>query len=175
MNVTVTKTNAFLIAGLLIFIAAITRIIPHPFNFTAIGAIALFSGATFKDKRWAYILPFIAMIITDTYIGFHFSILPVYACFALSVALGTLIKNKPNAFNVIGLSLISSTIFFLVTNLPIWYADMSLYPISWSGTMESYTMALPFFTNQIAGDLFYSGLFFGVYHILEKSRKIAFS
>ena len=126
MNVTVTKTNAFLIAGLLIFIAAITRIIPHLSISLRLEQSLCFPSATFKDKRWAYF--FLHRHDNHRYIyhsDFTFSILPVYACFALSVALGTLIKNKPNAFNVIGLSLISSTIFFLVTNLPIWYADMS--------------------------------------------------
>ncbi|HRH67025.1 MAG TPA: hypothetical protein PLU53_12055 [Bacteroidia bacterium] len=175
MNGNQNKTNALLIAILLIVIAAITRMIPHPFNFTAIGAIALFSGATFRDKRFAYLLPFTAMILTDLYLGFHFSILPVYGCFALTVALGTTLKNQPKLLPVAGLSILSSIIFFLVTNLPIWYADMSLYPLSWTGTMESYTMALPFFGNQIVGDLFYTGAFFGIYHVVEKSRKIAFS
>lgn len=172
MNGNSNKTSALLIASLLILIAAITRLIPHPFNFTAIGAIALFSGATFKDKRLAYLLPFTAMILTDLYLGLHFSILPVYGSFAIAVALGTLIRKQPRILSVSALSIVSSVIFFLITNLPIWYADLSLYPMTWNGTMESYTMAIPFFGNQLIGDLFYTGIFFGVYHLLEKSRKI---
>ena len=174
MNGNQPNSNSFLIACILIIVAAISRLIPHPFNFTAIGAIALFSGVTFKDKRFAYLLPFTAMILTDIYLGFHFSILPVYGCFAIAVALGTTIKNQPRILPLAGLSLLSSILFFLVTNLPIWYSDMSLYPITWAGTLQSYTMALPFFGNQVIGDLMYSTVF-GVYHAFQKSRKIAFS
>ena len=175
MNGNQPNSNSFLIACILIIVAAISRLIPHPFNFTAIGAIALFSGVTLKDKRFAYLLPFTAMILTDIYLGFHFSILPVYGCFAIAVALGTTIKNQPRILPLAGLSLLSSILFFLVTNLPIWYSDMSLYPITWAGTLQSYTMALPFFGNQVIGDLMYSTVFFGVYHAVQKSRKIAFS
>ena len=66
--------NTFLPVVLLIILAAITRFIPHPFNFTAVGAMALFSGANFKDKRFAFLMPIAVMLITDLFLGFHFSI-----------------------------------------------------------------------------------------------------
>lgn len=155
-----------LLAIILIVLAAITRFIPHPFNFTAVGAMALFSGANFRDKRYAFLLPIFVMLITDIIIGFHFSMLPVYACFAFTVWIGTRIKNNKNVVTIFGGSLFSSLIFFLITNLPFWYADQSLYPLSIEGTMQSYRMAIPFFKNQIFGDLFYNSVLFGVYNLL---------
>lgn len=165
--------NTFLPVAFLIVLAAITRFIPHPFNFTAIGAMALFSGANFKDKRFAYLMPIGVMLLTDWFLGFHFSILPVYACFAFTVWMGTRISNKQNAGIVAGSSLISSIVFFLVTNLPLWYLDQHLYPMTMQGTLQSYTMALPFFSNQVIGDLFYNGLLFTVYHVVVlKNKKV---
>ncbi|MBP6531745.1 MAG: hypothetical protein KA285_00600 [Bacteroidia bacterium] len=166
------KTN-FLPVAILIVLAAITRFIPHPFNFTAIGAMALFSGANFKDKRLAYLMPIAVMFITDLFLGFHFSILPVYACFAFTVFMGTKIASKQNVANVAITSIASSIVFFLVTNLPFWYLDQHLYSMNLQGTILSYSMALPFFTNQILGDLFFNGVLFSVYHlVILKSSKV---
>lgn len=166
------KAN-FLPAAILIVLAAITRFIPHPFNFTAIGAMALFSGANFKDKRFAYLMPIAVMFITDLFLGFHFSILPVYACFAFTVFMGTKIASKQNVASVGITSIASSIVFFLVTNLPFWYLDQHLYSMNLQGTLQSYGMALPFFTNQILGDLFFNGVLFSVYHmVILKSSKV---
>lgn len=155
------------IAALILF-AVISRLMPHPFNFTAIGALALFCGSVFTNKKLAFIVPAIAMLVTDAMIGFHASMIPVYLCFSLAVLIGIKMIKQVSMITVPAASIISSIVFFLVTNLPFWYADLSLYPLNWKGTMESYTAALPFFANQIAGDLFYSATFFGAYILLKQ-------
>ncbi|MCX6275511.1 MAG: hypothetical protein NTV09_09925 [Bacteroidetes bacterium] len=155
------------IAALILF-AVISRLIPHPFNFTAIGALALFCGSVFTNKKLAFVVPALAMLATDAMIGFHASMIPVYLCFSFAVLIGIKMIKEINLITVPTASIISSIVFFLVTNLPFWYADMSLYPLSWQGTMESYTAALPFFANQMAGDLFYSATFFGAYVVLRQ-------
>jgi len=172
MKELIRKYQSVIFAVALIVVAAITRFIPHPFNFTAVGAMALFSGAVIKDKRFAFLLPVAVMFFTDLFLGFHFSILPVYACFAFTVWMGIKISNRQNAFSIGSASIVSSVIFFLVTNLPVWYLDQGLYPVSIQGTLQSYTMALPFFQNQILGDLFYNALLFGVYHLVGKQSRI---
>jgi hypothetical protein len=142
----------------LMIIAAVTRFIPHPFNFTAIGAIALFGGATISDKRLAFLLPLVVMFITDLFIGFHNVMIPVYACFAFTVLLGTFIKHKQTVKTIAAASIFSSVIFFLVTNLPFWFR--ARYPHTFAGAIESYTLSLPFLANQVAGDLFYNAVLF---------------
>ena len=112
MNQTKNISPQFTAGIVLIVLSAITRLIPHPFNFTAVGAMALFSGANFKDKRIAFLMPVIVMFLTDLIIGFHFSILPVYTCFAFTVWLGTRIKNKQNFVPIVITSLVSSVVFF---------------------------------------------------------------
>jgi hypothetical protein len=158
----------YLIIALLIVLAVITRLMPHPFNFTAIGALALFSGSVIPNKKFAFLVPVTAMLIGDAIIGFHASMIPVYICFIATVWIGMTMVKQINVISVPTGSITSSILFFLVTNLPFWYADISLYPLTWQGTIESYTMALPFFANQLAGDLFYSTVLFGVYALLRQ-------
>ena len=158
----------YLIVALLIIFAMITRLMPHPFNFTAIGALALLCGSVIENKKFAFIIPVSVMLLTDALIGFHSSMIPVYLCFAATVWLGmTMIKNI-NLISVPAASILSSILFFLVTNLPFWYADISLYPLTLQGTLQSYTAGLPFFGNQVAGDLFYSATLFGAYYIVKQ-------
>ncbi len=164
-------SGSFVLALVLIVVAAVTRFIPHPFNFTAIGAIALFSGAVVKDKRLAFLIPISVLLFTDMILGFHFSMLPVYTCFAFTVFMGIFIKNKQNIFSIAFASLVSSLVFFLITNLPFWYWELGLYPMTISGTMESYKMAIPFFKNQLVGDLFYNSMLFGFFYLGIKKTK----
>jgi len=153
---------------LLMILAVITRLVPHPSNFTAIGALALFSGSVIPNKKLAFLVPILAMLVGDAIIVFHASMIPVYICFVATVWLGMKMVKNINLFSVPAASITSSLLFFLVTNLPFWYADISLYPLTWEGTVESYTAALPFFGNQLAGDLFYCTILFGTYSLLRQ-------
>jgi hypothetical protein len=149
----------------LMIIAAFTRLIPHPFNFTAIGAIALFGGANIQDKRLAFLLPLLVMFGTDLFIGFHRVMIPVYSCFALTVLLGIFIQQRQNVKTIGTASILSSVVFFLVTNLSFWYGIR--YPHTFAGAMESYTLSLPFLANQVAGDLFYNAVLFLAFALVK--------
>jgi hypothetical protein len=165
-----TKISPFIIAVILLIIfAGISRFIPHPYNFTAVGAIALFAGANIREKKLAFLVPILVLFITDLFLGMHSSLIPVYFCFAFTVGLGILIRNNQHVLSVIGTSLISSVVFYLITNLPFWYLDLKLYPMTLSGTIQSYQAALPFFKNQLLGDLFYNLLIFSVYSLSLKT------
>jgi hypothetical protein len=167
------KTNnlPFFAITAIVIITIASRFIPHPFNFTAIGAIALFSGAVIRDKRYAFLIPLFILFLTDLIIGFHFSMLPVYGCFMFTVWMGTTIKNSLKVKSILFSSLISSMVFYLVTNLPFWYLDLQLYPMTLSGTLDSYVMALPFFRNQVLGDLFYNLVLFGSYLMMFRKKE----
>jgi hypothetical protein len=155
--------------------AALTRLLPHPANFTAVGAVALLGGSMLSNRRLALLVPLLILLVTDLVLGFHVSMLPVYACFALTVWIGTRLPGRPGPWPVAAGALSSSVIFFLVTNLPLWYADLSLYPLTWQGTLQSYAAALPFFGNQVAGDLIYSAVLFGLYSLLEGRKAVVVS
>ena len=95
------KTPRFLVLSLLILAAAATRalplLVPHVWNFTAVGALAIFAGAQFSDKRLAFIMPLAAMAISDVFIGNGFSAI-VYAGFVAMVACGFFLINQFRIF-----------------------------------------------------------------------------
>lgn len=165
----------------IVVLAAMARFIPHPFNFTPIAAIALFGGAYFTNRWQAIAVPMGAMLLSDTILeittgwGFHSGMLIVYTAFALVSVVGIILLKNANPGRVISSSLISSLIFFLITNFAFLYpesvvADQSLgtYPHNFSGIVASYTAGLPFLKNQILGDLFFSGVLFGGFALLQK-------
>lgn len=147
----------------LVLIAGISRLIPHPWNFTAVGAMALFAGARMNNKVWAFIAPFLALLWTDLVIGTHITMFYVYAAVALTTVLGFWAKDS---WVKIGTSaLVSSCLFFLITNFGVWMTGM--YAPTFQGLMESYVMAVPFFHYQVAGDLFYTAVLFGAYQLIQ--------
>jgi hypothetical protein len=154
-----------MLAYFFILMGAVLRVIPHAANFTPIAAIALFGG-TYLSRKQAMFAPLAAMVISDFFIGFDSltSRLMVYGSFIVIGAIGMWLKDHKNAYTVVGASLASSVIFFLVTNLPFVHAQ-SLYPYTLDGTILSYVNALPFFKNTLLGDLFYTSVLFGAYEL----------
>jgi hypothetical protein len=156
-----------MLAYFLILLGAVLRVLPHPDNFAPIAAIALFGAVYIKDKRIALALPLMAMIVSDIFIGFDSfqARLVIYGTFLLMGLIGLWIRNHKNVFTVVGGSILGSTIFYLITNL-VWLYDTRMYPHTFDGQILSYTNALPFFRNTLAGDLFYVVLFFGLYELV---------
>lgn len=154
------------VISLMVFTAAFVRVIPHPPNFAPIAAMALFGGAYFTKKSFAFIIPLAAMFITDAIIGFYSTAWLTYISFALIVVLGIVMLKKVSVKKVVLASIASSISFFLITNFGVW-ALGTLYPKTPAGLMESYIAAIPFFQNSLIGDLFFAGVMFGVYELIK--------
>ena len=151
----------------LILVAVFSRLIPHPWNLTAVGSVALFSGAYLKPRSLAFAVPLLAFLITDLILGVHNTMLFTYAAMALFSFLGIRYLQKPKAASVMGMSLASSFIFFGISNFGVWIVG-GLYPLTIQGLSNCFLMALPFFQGQILGDLLHSALLFGVYSVVAK-------
>lgn len=144
------------------------RVIPHPWNFAPIGAIALFGGARF-DRRWmAIALPLITMLIGDAFIGFHSAMPVIYATYALIAVIGMFLRDRSSIAAIGGASLLSSTIFYLTTNFDVW-ARGTTYAKTLTGLVTCYIAAIPFFGRTIASDLLFSAIFFGVFAAVERT------
>ena len=152
----------------IILIAVSARLVPHTPNFTPIAATALF-GAVYLPKKYAFIIPVSAMFISDIFLGFHSTMIYVYGSFILTVFIGFWIRKNKSFPNIIGASLVSSILFFLVTNAGVWIAGA--YDRSIIGLWQSYVMGIPFFRPTILGDLFYTGVFFGGYELVKLIAK----
>lgn len=148
--------------GALLRIARDAGWLPLPPNVAPISAMAIVSGA-FLPRRYAFVLPLSAMLLSDVVIGFYSLpvMMAVYASFAFSNAIGWWLKPRINVRRVVGASLAGSIVFFLVTNAAVW-AFQAMYPHTLSGLIQAYLAGLPFFRNTVAGDLVYTGVFVGV-------------
>jgi len=168
------KTPRFLVLSLLILAAATTRalplLVPHVWNFTAVGALAIFAGAQFSDKRLAFIMPLAAMAISDVFIGNGFSAV-VYVGFVAMVACGLIISKRQSAGNIFAGSVLGALVFFLLTNFAFFYPS-SLYPHNAAGILASYVAGLPFFNNMLASNLIYGAILFGSFSVLSKKYPV---
>lgn len=152
-----------------ILLAVLLRLVPHIPNFAPIGAMALFGGV-YLSKKYALIIPLLAMILSDFFLGFSASTPFVYISFLLIGCIGLLLRKQTSVTNILLASLSGSLLFYIITNFGVWLVG-NLYTHSLSGLILCYTMAIPFFRNTVLGDLFYSALFFGAYSFGLSSLK----
>jgi len=161
------RNKIILSAVLLVAIAAIGRLVPHPWNATPVMAATLVAGV-YLNRRAALVVPLAATIVSDLFLGFYeWKVMAaVYAAYAL-IALGSiLLKRWKSAESVIAAAVISSTVFFLTTNAAVWFFT-PWYGHSSRGLLSAYLMGLPFYRNAVAGDVCFTALFFGA---IELSR-----
>lgn len=145
------RVKLFKIVGL-IALGVISRLIPHPPNMTAIGAIALKSREHFGI--FGLVIPLTSMVLADAIIGFYDwkLLLSVYASFALFGMLGVILKTSRSIGTITGTAAIGSTLFFVITNTVVW-ALSSWYPHTAQGLLMCYMAGLPFFYPMLAGDV----------------------
>src|SRR5271170_3233295 len=109
----------------MIALAAALRIAPHPWNFTPVGAVALFSGAVIRDRRLAFFFPILTLFVGDIFIGLHRLVPVVYASFLVSVAIGFWLRDRRSVGRVTAATLLGAIQFFLVTNFAVWTTGLS--------------------------------------------------
>jgi hypothetical protein len=159
--------RAALVTGIVLAAAAL-RILPHPFNFAPIGALALFGGAYFTSKRAAVVVPLLSLLAGDFFVGFHRLLLYVYASFLVSTLIGFWLRRKKSVSRVGSATLAGAVQFFLVTNFAVWVTSTGSYPKNLGGLLTCYIAGVPFFWNTLAGDAFYVALLFGAMALAEK-------
>ncbi|HKW64452.1 MAG TPA: DUF6580 family putative transport protein [Candidatus Acidoferrum sp.] len=153
----------------IIVIAAALRIAPHPWNFTPVGAMALFSGAIIRDRRVAFAFPLLTLFAGDVFVGFYKPgvMLLVYTSFLVSVLIGRVLQGRRTVLYISAATLLGSAQFFLVTNFAIWWL-LNSYPKTAAGLADCYVAGIPFFWNTLAGDAVYAALFLGAFALAER-------
>jgi hypothetical protein len=177
------KTRTAVLLGM-ILVVALTRLVPHPPNFTPVGAVALFGAAHLRRTWAAFVVPLAAMLLSDAGLqvitslglasgwmahgtGFHRGMWVVYGTIALITALGLLLRKKKTVLTVAGSVIACSALFFLITNFAVW-AGGTLYPRTLAGLLLCYTAALPFLHWTFLGDAFYATVLFGGFALAER-------
>jgi hypothetical protein len=160
--------------------AAASHALPHPPNFAPMAAVALFGAATFSNRWLAVLVALGSLLIGDLllhltflagwqpYWGFYRGQWVIYACLLPTILLGFSIRRRRTVATVSAATLASSVVFFLATNFAVWaYGSGTTYPMTVQGLLLCYEMAIPFFGNTLAGDVFYSTVLFGTLALAE--------
>jgi len=161
------KKNKIILSVILVILGLVFRLLPHPWNFMPISAIALFAGV-YLGGFYALLLPLAAIFFSDIFLGFYDLklMLAVYLSFVLVGLVGLGVRRHKNLATVILGSLTASVLFFLITNFAVWVFT-PWYVKTLSGLIQCFIMAMPFFRNTLLGDLFYVTVFFGGYETVR--------
>src|SRR6476620_2427919 len=95
-----------------ILLAAALRLVPHPPNFTPIGAMALFSGAYLGRRALAFVAPLAAMLLSDAVLGFYSGMWVTYLAVALVALLGAIVLQKRTPVRIGLAAVAGSALFF---------------------------------------------------------------
>jgi len=152
----------------MVVLGACARLLPHPWNFTPIIAIGLFSGYQARQASTGLLATLSALALSDAVLGFYSGFWYVYAAALVAVLFGSVARGRGGVGTIAAAALGSSLSFFLITNFMVW-ATGRLYPTTLSGLAACFTAAIPFYQNQLLGDAFYTAAIFGGYALLERS------
>lgn len=167
------NNSLLIIAALMILAAACARLFVYP----PIIAMAIFGGAVIKDKRLAFVLPLVAMFLSDVMFelftstrGFYgWEQLAQYGIFALITWLGFLMK-KINVLNVLGFSIAGSLVFYFLSNSASFLFDTyNAYTHDFNGYLACMKAGIPFIKIPLISDLVYSCILFGGYYLMERA------
>ena len=173
-----TRNKAILLGSLFILLIAATRLLPHPFNFTPVGALAYFGGAVYGGRKSFLFLTLAALFLTDLLINntlmrpffeqegivwFSEYMIWVYASFAMMFFLAFFLLKKFSYSKLFLTAAGGSFLFYLITNFGAWLGS-PLYSQDMAGLISSYLAGLPFYKFTLLGDVLYAFILFGVYH-----------
>ena len=145
--------NNLLLPIVIILSLSLTRLIPHPWNFTPMLAVGIFSGFYFKQFYLSLFIVILSMFIGDLYLGFHSTMFFTYISLAVAVIIGLYIKHFKFT-EILFSGLASSVSFFIITNFGAWLT-LEMYEKNFAGLLQSYVFAIPFFHNTLISTFLY--------------------
>ncbi|MFN5334957.1 MAG: DUF6580 family putative transport protein [Bacteroidota bacterium] len=180
------KKNIFITFLVFIVIASLYRLMPgRPLGFAPQIAIALFAGATIRNKKFAFTLPLISMLIGDLVFellyrnglsefgGFYNGQLLNYILFAGITAFGFLINTSKKAQILAG-TIAAPTAYFLISNFAVWISGGGFNrPKTFEGLMTAYVDGIPFYQGSLMATLLFSAIFFGTYLLSKKNSAVS--
>jgi hypothetical protein len=151
----------------LVVLCAAARLLPHPWNFTPLMAIGLFSGYQARKAATGILVTLSALALSDAVLGFRSDFWFVYGAALVAVLFGRITRNR--GAGAIALAALGSSLsFFVITNFMVW-ATSRMYPLTMTGLAACFTAAIPFYQNQFVGDAVYTLALFGGYVLLKRS------
>ena len=145
--------NNLVLPVVIILSLSLTRLIPHPWNFSPVLAVGIFSGFYFKQFYLSLFIVILSMFIGDLYLGFHSTMFFTYISLAVAVIIGLYIKHFKFT-EILFSGLASSVCFFIITNFGAWLT-LEMYEKNFAGLLQSYVLAIPFFHNTLISTFLY--------------------
>ena len=153
MNKFKENRNNFILPIVIILALSLTRLIPHPWNFSPMIAVGVFSGFYFRQLYLSLFVVIFSMFIGDLFLGFHSLMFFTYVALAITVLIGLSVKHLKFT-EILYSGLASSACFFIITNFGAWLT-LEMYEKTFNGLISAYILAIPFFHNTLISTLFY--------------------
>ncbi len=175
------NSKGIIITFILILVASLTRILPHPPNVTPLAAMCLFGGSILGLNIKTIGVAFSSLFLSDFVINNTFmrSFYPeisglvwwsdymywTYAGFLGLVLMGVLLKNNKSVSRLLIVSIIGSCFFFMITNFGTWIQGF-IYPKTLSGLTACLSAGVPFFRNSLLSTVGFSFVIFYSYKFI---------
>ena len=155
---------------LMILAAALYRLMPHPWNVTPLGAMALLGGA-YLGRRQAFWLPLAVLAVTDVMLNMRMGYPMIYAprgfdyaAFVLIGSLGLWLRTQSSQRQLAAV-LATPFVFFIISNFGVWLFGLNLgnvpYAKDMTGLVACYAAGLPFLRGTMMGDWGFIAVFVG--------------
>ena len=157
----------------LILILALARLIPHPYNFSPMLAVGIFSGFYFRQFYLGLFIVIFSMFIGDLFLGFHSTMFFTYISLTVAVLIGLYVKHFKFT-EILFSGLASSVCFFIITNFGAWLT-LEMYTKNFAGLLQSYVMAIPFFHNTLISTFLYLTLLKLIFNfVINRAAKTSY-
>ena len=183
MDISNNKKNiiTLVLISLYIVLIAVSKLFPHPDNFTPILGLAIFGGAMFIRKRIFLYITVFALFVSDfifnNYVHpeyftnksgiiiFSDYMIWVYVSILLVIVAASYILKKFNYPKLFFTAIGGAIVFFLITNFGSWLSSPELYTRDFTGLINSYVAGIPFFRSTLISNILFSFIVFGIYDI----------
>ena len=162
--------NDLMIPIIMMFLLVISRVISDIPNFTATIALIMFTSYLIRDKFLSVLVILVSQIISDLYIGIYSSMFFVYGAYVFIALLSPIIMNKLSFKSVLISSLVTPTIFYIVSNFGVWITG-STYPLSLDGLIMCYVAGIPFFDETLLSTVVFSVTIYAMMKLIVKEPK----
>jgi len=153
-------------------------------GFSPVIAIALLAGFISREKGSSFVLPLLALFISDAliqvlyltgnfeYAGFYGGQWKNYLLLLSATLFGWMLKGNRYSGLVAG-GFLTPTVYFLVSNYMVWQGTTeAVYAKSFNGLMTCYEAGLPFYKNSLAAMLVFLPVILLVYNYLVKKKAV---
>jgi hypothetical protein len=150
-------------------------------GFSPVIAIALFSGFMIQRRNFTFLLPLLALFVSDAiiqdlynrglfeYAGFYSGQWKNYLILLSAVLIGWSLRGKKYSTLFFG-ALAAPTVFFLVSNLAVWAGQHLTYTKDFNGLMACYAAGLPFYKNSLIATLVFAPGILFLYNYLVRRK-----